>query len=93
MSISAEGPEERPPEPEPAWVNWRLLLVDLFSLHLLTVVSPTPATHAIWTVLKAGETAYLIYGVYKTLLDTIQVAARARRAPLNLSPIEPPITV
>ena len=32
---------------------------------------PTPATHAIWTVLKAGETVYLIYGVYKTHFDTI----------------------
>ena len=31
--------------------------------------------------------------VSNALIYTIQVAARARRAPLNLSPIDPPITV
>ena len=34
---------------------------------------PTPATHAILTVLKAGEAVYLVYTVYKALLDTIKV--------------------
>ena len=34
-------------------------------------VRPSPATHAIWTGLKAGEAVYLIYRVYKTPLDTI----------------------
>ena len=28
---------------------------------------PAPATHAIWAVLKAGETVYLVCRVYNTL--------------------------
>ena len=35
---------------------------------------PAPATHAILAVLKAGETVYLMYRVYKTLLGIIQGA-------------------
>ena len=34
-------------------------------------VLPSPATHAILTVLMAGETVYLLHKVYKTLLDTL----------------------
>ena len=34
-------------------------------------VEPRPATRAIWTGWKARDTADLIYGRYKTFLDTI----------------------
>ena len=37
----------------------------------LTAYVPSPATHAILTQLKAGDTADLIYRVYKTLLDSV----------------------
>ena len=33
-------------------------------------VLPSPATHAIWIQLKAGETADLLWTVKKTLLDS-----------------------
>ena len=36
-----------------------------------STVKPSPATHAISAVLKAGDTVYLTYRVHKTLFDTI----------------------
>ena len=38
--------------------------------------APTPATHAILTVLKAGERVYLTHRVFKTLLDTTHIGYR-----------------
>ena len=40
---------------------------ELAGATVATCVKPTPATHAISTVLKAGETVYLVYKVCNTL--------------------------
>ena len=42
---------------------------------------PSPATHAIWTVLKAGEPVYPIHRVQKTFLETVPVAHRTPTSP------------
>ena len=43
------------------WVLALALLEEMPARGVERDVIPTPATHAIWTVLKAGETADLIY--------------------------------
>ena len=55
-------------------IEWRAFLHPDGPFRLLlaafsaAAVAPTPATHAILTVLKAGETVYLLQRVYQTLL-------------------------